>query len=409
MNNGAPREGRRAGRSWLRLLNVAFKGLVYAWLIVGLTVGLLFGLELALRFMFWVKDTARPLPHPDRRIVADGYDGAPWVDRHFREDERAEAEWQSYVYFRHKPLNGETITVDAQGRRATWNPERTAAGDSSTKPVKIWVLGGSSAWGMGARDAFTIPSLLSKILNARGHDVKVTNLAEVGYVSTQELIALEIALREGEVPDIVIFLDGVNDVLAAVQNGVAGWPQNEENRRREFASHRSAGRLIIAALRSFLQDSAILRLVNGARARLPGGRAPREPTGPWMSDHAARMRLAEAIVQAYMENLRLCRAVGRDYGFQTRHYWQPTVFAKGSRHAIEEEKTAEYAFLEPWFSEVGRLIGAQEQIVDLTHIFAEERGLVFWDFCHTTERGNRRLAEAIANDLEGWYFRRTGP
>jgi lysophospholipase L1-like esterase len=372
----------------------------FAWLIVGVTLGLLVLVELGLRVGFWVKDTVRPLPDPDPRIVADGYGDQGWVYQHFREEKQAAAEWRPYVYFRQQPFVGETIRVGADGRRATWNAGVKAPSVAEERPLRIWVLGGSTVWGMGARDDFTIPSLLSKVLNDRGHRVDVTNLGEVGYVSTQELLALELALRNGERPDVVVFLDGVNDVLATMQNGVAGWPQNEANRREEFEDHRHAGRLFVGALRRVVEGSAMARLAQSAAARLGLPQSGHAARHPWNVDEAARRRLVGETIEVYARNAELAAALGNDYGFRTRHYWQPTVFSKPRRHAVESEKAAQYAALDPWFAEITRRLKNAELIVDLSDVFTNEPHLIFWDFCHTTERGNQTIAEAIADDLE---------
>lgn len=88
--------------------------------------------------------------------------------------------------------------------------------------------------GTNARDTFTIPSLLARAVEGRGINVEIINFGETGYVSTQEVITLLLQLRQGNVPDIVIFYDGVNDTYSAYRNEIAGIPQNEFNRVKEF-------------------------------------------------------------------------------------------------------------------------------------------------------------------------------
>ena len=66
-------------------------------------------------------------------------------------------------------------------------------------------------------------------------------MGESGYVNTQSLLALELELRGGNVPDEVIFYDGVNDVFSTFQNNEAGLPQNEQNRATEFNLLQSGG------------------------------------------------------------------------------------------------------------------------------------------------------------------------
>ena len=62
--------------------------------------------------------------------------------------------------------------------------------------------------------------------------LRLKNLSEIGYVSTQELVALFQELQAGYRPDVVIFYDGVNDTTSALLEREAGLTTNEVNRRR---------------------------------------------------------------------------------------------------------------------------------------------------------------------------------
>ena len=55
------------------------------------------------------------------------------------------------------------------------------------------------------------------------------------------MIKLQLELRAGNIPDIVIFYDGVNDVYSSFQTYImgqdeAGLPQNNQNRKDDFNS-----------------------------------------------------------------------------------------------------------------------------------------------------------------------------
>ena len=104
------------------------------------------------------------------------------------------------------------------------------------------MLGGSSLWGFGAG---TIARSLrwSPASSTSGYRVEVRNLAEIGYVSTQEVVALVRELQAGYRPDLVIFYDGVNDTTSALLEGEAGVTTNERNRRAEFNIRQSPARL----------------------------------------------------------------------------------------------------------------------------------------------------------------------
>ena len=196
-----------------------------AWGIVGLTLIALMLMEGSLRVIFWAKDLRGIPPVPDPRVLELGYRNEPWAVDHFRELGRLEDRWQPFVYFRQKSFEGQTIHVDAQGHRAVWQPSKPL--DSGSKPIKVVFLGGSSLWGFGARDDHTIPSYVARMFHERGISVEVRNLSEIGYVNTQELIALIGDLQAGDRPDYVVFYDGVNDTTSALLDGTAGVSTND--------------------------------------------------------------------------------------------------------------------------------------------------------------------------------------
>src|SRR5262245_41401574 len=146
------------------------------WSIVGLTLLLVLVLELALRGCFWLKDRRTVQPPPDRRVIEEGYHGALWPVAHYRELNSLWDQWHPYVYFRQRPFRGETINIDQDGLRAIWQPPSAKDGvEESNPPLKILMLGGSSLWGFGARDDYTIPSLIAHGLHEIGVAVEVRN------------------------------------------------------------------------------------------------------------------------------------------------------------------------------------------------------------------------------------------
>jgi len=111
--------------------------------------------------------------------------------------------------------------IGADGFRLT---PGSMASDSS---YLVYVLGGSTVWGVGSPDSCTIPArMLSELASRTDRPIDVRNLGQLGWVSTQELLELVLRIRGGDRPDLVVFLDGMNDVSAAYQSGIAGVHQN---------------------------------------------------------------------------------------------------------------------------------------------------------------------------------------
>jgi lysophospholipase L1-like esterase len=368
------------------------------WSIVGITVLLLLFLETGLRLSFALRDRLSAAVQPDHRILAEGYGGATWPIEHYREIESLEERWQPYVYFRPKPFQGKTITIGADGLRATWQPAVASGTGAGRKAVKLLVLGGSSLWGFGARDDQTIPSLLARKLHERGLNVEIRNLAELGYVSTQELIGLTRELQEGYRPDVVIFYDGVNDTTSALLSGEAGLTTNEINRRREFNLLQSPRRLAAILAEKLVIDSGFYRLARAFRSRLDN----RMPAPALSLPDKTANRLASDVADRYAANVKIVETLARGYGFRPLFFWQPTIFNKTALTAAERDEARKYAWTEPAFRKVYERISESRELKtdpafhDLSQTFVDEKSLAFIDYCHTTEIANARIAETMA-------------
>ena len=123
-------------RSSLRRLRRLLLWLQTGWSILGVTLVLIVLLELGLTGLFWIKDRSRPRIPPDPRVVAAVPDGSAWLDLHYRELEAISDRWQPYVYFRQRPFRGQTITINAEGQRATWEPSATVSAEPGEAPAQ---------------------------------------------------------------------------------------------------------------------------------------------------------------------------------------------------------------------------------------------------------------------------------
>jgi lysophospholipase L1-like esterase len=367
------------------------------WSICGITLILILILEALLRLTFAVRDYLTSPVSPDRQIMTEGYGGATWLVQHYREIESLEERWQPYVYFRPKAFHGETITIGSDGLRGTWQPPPTVRDPAAKKPIKLLMLGGSSLWGFGARDDQTIPSLVARKLHERGASAEVKNLADLGYVSTQEVICLLRELQNGYRPDFVILYDGVNDTTSAVLSGEAGLTTNEVNRRREFNLLNSPKRLVTALGGKLLADSGSLRLARAVKSRI----ASSAPQSNSPLSNGPISGLAADVADYYVANVKLVENLGRAYVFRPLFFWQPTIFDKTELTAVELEEAKKFAWTEPAFRAVYEKVrtatglNTDPAFRDLSRIFAREQKLIFIDYCHTTEAANDRIAEEI--------------
>ena len=369
----------------------------------GVTLLFVCTIELGLTLAFSIVDRMKPA-EGDTRLMADAYGQAPWVRDYWNDfhSSRDDMRWTSYVYWRRRPRQSPYINVDERGIRAT--PTSAANGT-----VTIFMFGGSTMWGSGARDEFTIPSILARELDRKGIKASITNYGETGWVSTQELIALELELRRGHRPDLVIFYDGINDTYTAFQQGVAGIPQNEFNRVSEFnfleKSVKDRARLIAkdAALRL-----ATRRLFDALRPDSGKGIGVKldESAPGFALDDAGTVRLSREVIEIYAKNVDLVKALGDRYRFSSLFYWQPAVSDKP--HLTEYEKTLsiEMRPTERFFRQTNQALRDQQldkpgpsRVRDLTGVFAETSAPMFVDRFHLGETGNEVIAKQMLPDV----------
>lgn len=385
-------------RPAIRRIQKTIATLRTAWLVFGLTLLLLLALEFGLRGLFTVKDRLMKPTPPDPRVLRDGYGGATWPIQHYRELEAVSQRWEPYSYFRQRAFRGETINIDDHGRRATWRPPVAERG---AKPLKILFFGGSTFWGFGSRDEKTIPSLLLKSLHDEGIAAEPRNLAEIGYVNTQELVALVRQLQSGYRPDLVIFFDGANDASSAMLQRGPSLSMAESNRAREFNLLQSPGRLTVALAGDLIRKSAIQRAVDSARLRLLGLQATSQPARTDSELDA----LAQGVVEGYLANLDIIENLGERYGFQPVFVWQPVAFAKARPTDFEREEAAKLGWLAPLFARVAdeidrsEALKARRNFINLSDVFGDSPDLLFIDYCHLTEEGNARVSRAIFERL----------
>ena len=369
-----------------------------SWSMLGITLVTLLLVEGGFRVIFAVRDRLAAVPIPDSRVVAEGYGGAAWPVVHYRELEQLQERWQPYVYFRQKPFQGETITIGDDGLRTTWQSSGLESNRGERRTVKVLTLGGSSLWGFGARDDQTIPSLLARSLDEKGWHVELKNLAEIGYVSTQEVIALTRELEAGYRPDLVVFCDGVNDTTSALLEGEPGLTTNEINRRNEFNLLQSLSRLTSTLAAKLVRDSGCYRFAQVVRRRLDGGKVSTQSTPVTF----VASDVADGVVRHYEANVALVEILAKSFGFRPLFFWQPTVFTKPALVTVEREEARKYAWAEPFMGEVYSRIKNSPQLEsdpafrNLSTIFDSTEGLVFIDYCHTTEAANARIASEMA-------------
>ena len=176
----------------------------------------------------------------------------------------------------------------------------------------VFVFGGSAAWGYGARDDYTMPSELSRRLNAATPHFHVYNYGEPGYTFTQGVLSLITMLQAGARPNFVIFYDGFNDVYGAYQSGQPGTLHNIAQLREKLES--KPRQLYWQAVKEWLKENIYLYSKVFSRFFQPPERRFRE-VGAGFNDQDLK-NLAAGTVQYYAQSMMLLDHLAQAYGFK---------------------------------------------------------------------------------------------
>ena len=349
----------------------------------------------------------------DERQYAAAYDGADYdVAALFREFHATERiVYEPYTIWDRRYYPGDLVGIDHEGfRRTTGNSD---AGDA----LRVWVFGGSTAWGEGAPDDETIPSHLARLLNAWGVDAAVKNMGERGYVSTQEVVLLYRELQAGRRADVVVFYDGINDAAAA-----SNWPEVPGSHvslhriRERFRSGESASERRREFVRSLGIYKASRIVLDRMEARERTARAGRDEADiditPRFLDANFRFLGGQA-VDVWLANRELVTALGEEFGFTALFALQPSLWTDGKPlHVSEKRILAEHLEIRAMThimatrAEMSAILGERRRdgtlpsdVHDLGGVFSGVEEPVYIDYVHTAGRGYRIVAEALFERL----------
>jgi lysophospholipase L1-like esterase len=290
--------------------------------------------------------------------------------------------WVPYTYTANRPFQGQFIHVDEVGQRVT----SSFMHDDVMAP-EVAFFGGSTMWGYGSRDEYTLPSQIARLLNEAGKPIRATNFGQLGYVSTQDLIVFQRQLALGNTPDIAVFYHGSNDITTfEVNQQIAGLPFNEINRLRDL----TAGTILRSGRPVLLQPNDQLADLDFSLTGIPDA-SPAQ------------------IVDLYLQNLRQIRAIASEYGVQILFVWQPAIMFK--RNLVRQEQAGLNAINQqfPGFDTLYREVDEElrsrvqsenlEDILLLSDLFADDPNFRFIDMVHVTEDANFLIATQIISSL----------
>lgn len=292
-----------------------------------------------------------------------------------------------YVLYRMKPDTTRTkVTVNHVGYRV---PEWPTA-DEPKSGRRVFVLGGSTAFGLGCDDRESFAFLLDERLRDEG--TRVFNAGMIGYHSSQEVVLLAQQICQLS-PDLVVVVDGYNDfTYSAMMPAGAHELTPPMFEQFDVLLGRNTERLA-----NVMRVSALWRSLE--RSLFPG---PSSMKGVVYHDNGALG------VPLYRHNLTTMARLAKAFGAKVLLAPQPELFAR--KAPIPDAEQAErdrskdshpsYAEVAPTYARyvaAAKATAAEEgaAFVDVAAAIDAADGVLFSDQCHLTADGNRVVCEAL--------------
>ncbi|MEX0768249.1 MAG: SGNH/GDSL hydrolase family protein, partial [Microthrixaceae bacterium] len=335
----------------------------------------------------------------------------PWADDYFREIQTTPSSYWPFTESRPKKFEGTYVNIEGWSR-ATYAP-KNLSGDA---PV-VWMFGGSTTWGEGQRDDYTIASYLARLAQDAGTPIRVVNYGQRGWTHFQEMILFEQLLASEPAPDVALFYDGANEINAQTLGakgvpthtladqyaevlGGSGGIDSEFAPETQAQAPPSGAQLAWA---SYLRNSAIQKFVRVAKQQFdtPAGasearpsqsdsNSDNEPSTTASNSQDAGLQStgvgqnyvksqvdAERALDVYGRGRAMTTHLAEDYGVVPIFLWQPVMAGEA----------------EIWANE-----NISEPTINISDAL-ESREDVFIDGGHTNEEGARIVAERIWAEL----------
>lgn len=311
---------------------------------------------------------------------------------------------RSYAYeplmqFKERPFKGRFVNVSEAGFRLSknqgpWPPD--------AENYNIFLFGGSTAFGYGVPDDQTIASYLQEyVCGLASRDVRVYNFGRSSYISTQERSLLEELLLDGFIPDMALFLDGLNEF--AFPEGPA------ETKRLRAVFDAKPGAL---DRWQFVDNLPMTRLAHYLRRAAMGAfsRRPQivpenvQPTAAFDDGKYHDPKLIAGVIERYFRNKRLIEGAATEYGTSAVFVWQPIPLYKYDLkcHAFATGDFGTNFFARYGYGYIAHRVAEEPPAknflwcADIQESLAEP---LYVDKVHYTARMSRLVASTIGNQL----------
>ncbi len=354
----------------------------------------------------------------DPRTDSPAMAAYPWRETYFREIQGMPVTYWPFTETR--PEDYRSTYVNQLGwTRAGYKP--TGASD---RP-RVWMFGGSTTWGEGQRDGYTIASYLARIAEDEGLSITVENYGLRGWTHFQEMLLFEQQLALRRPPDLAIFYDGANELTT---QSLMTQPVPVHTLAIAYAQRLGVGRLSTevvskeaptpgwgAFVAAYQRHSAVNKVFDWL-AGTPAGAAPAQTEPPTtdapstegfetdlavkpdgtIDDYQIALQDGLDAGKVYERGKKLTLAISADHGVEPFLFWQPWPNSPDAYQLAKDQLTPSTIDISDALDAVG----------------PESEETVYIDGAHTNEEGARLVAVRIWAEIRpsvaAWYEREAG-
>jgi lysophospholipase L1-like esterase len=338
----------------------------------------------------------------EKLYLLSPYEGKEWAKQLFKEQDEVPGGTKEYRGWGKNEYHGDYINIDLEGVRKTWNPEEFNGVD----PETIYMFGASTVWGFGARDDHTLPSYMSKKLNSKGYNFKISNRGEIAYSFTQQIIYLTLLLKDGHRPDYVIFY-GWMDIYNAYRAGKPGilhWTHVNKLQPKQLTDLQNVRLAISNILKKY---SIIYKEVMKWNRKLAPIESPFNEVAHTFSEDELQ-ELVNGTVEYYSKTYELLDNLSKIYSFKYISFWMPIIYTE--EELTEEEKTVDIRSNDEGMNKMYRLANEAfktnsfPRLYNVTDVLKGRTKTYYIDSGHLSEEGNEVVAARLAAIFEKEYL-----
>ena len=327
----------------------------------------------------------------DQRAYYPTYENKQFSIELFNELKKLPTNYRSFIGWKRQKVNFKYTNI-----LGPYNA-RKSRGEAINNSV--WFFGGSTMWGIGSSDMQTIPSHFNSLTN-----LPVYNFGETGWNSRQSLNQLINVIGDNHKPSVVIFYDGVNDLIHQCRSQIKLLPAHSREKQIQNALKRPSTK---KRLSNFI-ISPYVSLAKNLNIQLPVFKQVNYKP----QDCDINQTKALSIAKHLVNNWRTAYILSKTYGFEFYGILQPTLFTTqtnteyfpASEVKTNSQTEIQYNTVYPLIlNEIKSYCKFDKDfcasMIDGTDWLDKTRN-IFIDYCHINSFGNKVIAQRMKSLLK---------